>query len=111
MPCYSNIQTVLISLTDIRSAAEVLGMEVIKRTSNRYTLKASNGEYIDIERKSEGEKFETVAYSGSAYWPKYVLEPMVVEYAKVRTKSLMRKLGYTATQGAAPDELNFTSYR
>lgn len=110
MPCYSKIQTVLISLPDVQSAAQALGMTVTRRSQNRYTI-SHNGERIDIERPAEGEKFETVAYSGSANWPTAILQPLVSEYAKVRTKALMRSKGYTASQGTNPNELVFTAYR
>ena len=109
MPCYSNIQTVLIDLKTIEASAQALGMTVTKKTANRYTL-SKGREYIDIQRGADG-KFETVAYSGSAYWPREVMDPLVIQYAKDRTKALLKSKGYVPSQGQNTNELVFTSYR
>jgi len=110
MPCYSNIQTVLLDLKTIESAAAALGMTVTKKTANYYMISKGH-EHIDIQRSADGQKFETVAYTGSAYWPQQVLEPLVMQYAKERTKALMKAKGYMVSQGQNANELVFTSYR
>lgn len=110
MPCYSKIQTVLIDLKTIEAAAAKLGITISKRTANRFTLK-KDGEHIDIERASEGEKFSTMTYSGSGNWPDEIITPLTLEYARARVKDFAQKKGYTLSAGTKAGELVLTSYR
>jgi hypothetical protein len=110
MPCYSNIQTVLIDLDVVKSVAESMGISVIMKRPNRYTLKTGR-EHIDIERTEAGQKFNTVAFSGSDNWENEILQPLVMGYAKAQLKAFAKKSGYTLSAGSKSGEYIFTSYK
>lgn len=110
MPCFSNIQTILIDLEVIQQVAEQAGFTVSRRTANRYTI-SKGREHIDIERTEAGQKFNTVAYSGSNNWPTEIIEPLVVGYAKAKLKAFAKKSGYVLSAGNKPNEYVLTSYK
>lgn len=110
MPCYSKVPTVLLDFAVLVAAAENLGIVVIKRTPNRYTLRKGD-EHIDVERAELGQKFNTVAYSGSNNWDTEIIPPLVQAYAKEQIKSFAKKNGYTLSAGSKPGELVLVSYK
>jgi hypothetical protein len=110
MPCYSNIQTVLLEMKSIEAAAALLGIKIEKRTANAYTLRKGN-EYITIQRSADGQKFETKAYSGSGKWDTEIMQPLVKAYAKEQIKVFAKKSGYTLSAGSQPDTYVLTSFR
>lgn len=109
MPCYSKVQTVLIDISSIEEAAKTIGMTVTKDTANKYTLRRGN-DYISIERTREGEKFSTVAMSGSNGYMENIVKPLTVAYARERVKKYYRSKGYTVAAGSKPNQLTFTKY-
>lgn len=109
MPCYSKLETKLIDLETMKAVAKALGIELVMRTKNSYTLRKGN-EYINIERKAEGEPFFTVAMSGSNRWDTEILQPLTVEYTKSKVKAYYKSKGYSVSFGQSNDELVFTKY-
>ena len=80
MPCFSTIQTVLIDLAALQKAADNLGMQLIKRNADTYTLsKGTVSAYL--QRSGEGQKF--TASNASYNFNSEVLRPISQEYAKV----------------------------
>lgn len=109
MPCYSKIKTVLIDVKTIEDAAKSLGIEVIRRNNNLYTLRHRN-QNINIQRAGEGEKFETVAYTGTGHYMEDILQPLTLAYAKERMKQFARKTGYTVSADSKPNAYILTKY-
>lgn len=109
MPCYSKIQTVLIDIKSVEDAAKSLGIEVVRRSNNLYTLKHGN-QSINIRRTGEGEKFETVAYTGTGRYVEDILQPLTLTYAKERMKQFARKTGYTVSADSKPNAYILTKY-
>lgn len=105
MPCFSKTETVLIELTVIQSVAKALGIEVIRRTANSYTLKRGT-EQVGIERVREGEKFSTALYSGETS----LLKELIPAYAKERVKQFAKSKGYTLSAGQKSGEYVLTKY-
>ena len=110
MPCFSVIVTVLIDVSTIEKAAATLDIQVIRRTSNRYTLRKGS-DMIDIQRNAEGQKFQTVAGSGGGNYPDNILTPLTMAYAKARVKQFAEKNGYTLSAGEKAGQYVLTSYR
>lgn len=109
MPCFSKIQTLLIDLATIESAAKSLGIEALKRTSNSYTLKKGNIQ-VGIERTREGEKFFIPAFSGSGDFQNEIMQPLTQEYGKERMKYWAKKRGYTVSTGSKPNQYVLSKY-
>lgn len=109
MPCFSRIQTVLIDLLTIEAAAKTLGIQVLKRTPNSYTLKKGS-EQVNIERTREGEKFTTSMYSGSDNFQTTILQPITMEYAKERVRKFAKSKGYNLSAGTQTGEYILTKY-
>ena len=109
MPCYSRIETILIDLKTIEAAAQTLGIQVIRRTNNSFTLKRGN-EHIGIERLREGEKFYASPLSGTSNYTEQILKPLTQAYAKERVKAYYKGKGYTVAAGSKPNSLVFTKY-
>lgn len=110
MPCFSNVQTVLIDIKSVETAATALGIKVERNSPNVFTLRKGK-EFIRIERAREGEKFSTVAYSGSNNWDTEIMQPLVKGYAKEQLKVFAKKNGYTLSAGSKPDAYVLTSFR
>ena len=110
MPCFSVIVTVLIDVSTIEKAAATLGIQVIRRNANRYTLR-KDSDVIDIVRAAEGQKFQTVAGSGGGNYPDNILTPLTMAYAKARVKQFAEKNGYTLSAGEKAGQYVLTSYR
>ena len=107
MPCFSTIQTVLIDLAALQKAADNLGMQLIKRNADTYTLsKGAVSAYL--QRSGEGQKF--TASNASYNFNSEVLRPISQEYAKVRIKEFAKKKGYTVSAGSKPGEVILTQY-
>ena len=105
MPCYSKIQTVLLDLKVIEAASATLGISVIKRTANSYTLRRGR-EQVTIERTREGERF-TTSYASSEG---DLLKSLVPAYAKERVKQFARSKGYTVAAGSKPGKFILSKY-
>lgn len=105
MPCNSLIQTILIDINTIQKAADALGITVIKRTNNSYTLRKGD-EQVTIERTREGEKFSTALYSANGD----LLASLVPAYAKERVKQFAKSKGYTVSAGSKPNTFVLTKY-
>lgn len=110
MPCYSNIQTVMLDIATIEKVAAELGVKVEKKTANSYVLR-KDGEYIAIEREAADKPFYTRRYSGSGSWDTAIIEPLLLAYAKDKIKKVMKAKGYAVAAGSKPNELLFTSYK
>lgn len=105
MPCYSLIETVLIDLKTIEAAALALGITVIKRTPNSYTLR-KGAEQVGIERTREGAKFSTSYASSEGN----LLKSLIPAYAKERVKQFAKSKGYTVSAGSKPNTFVLTKY-
>lgn len=108
MPCFTRVKTSLIDLNTIEEAAKVLGIQVIKRTPNSYTLR-KGGEQIGIERNREGEPFYVAQYSGTDNYQGEILKPITAGYTASVVKAFYKSKGYTVAAGK-PNELIFTKY-
>lgn len=109
MPCFTKIQTKLINLETIKLAAEKLGIKVLRRSANSYTLSKGN-EHLTLERTAENEPFFVRAYSGSNSFEEEIIKPLTVEYTKETVKAYYKSKGYTTSAGQKPNQLIFTKY-
>lgn len=103
MPCYSQIETVLIDIATIEKAAALLGITVSRRNANSYVLQKGS-ERIIIDRTGEGEKFYTSASQNG------IIKPLSQAYAKEMIKAFAKKKGYVVSAGSKPGEIILTQY-
>lgn len=103
MPCFTRVKTSLIDLETIFSAAEKLGIQVTKRTSNSYTL-CKGDEQVSIERSQEGAIFYASDFDAG------ILQPLTVEYTAQKVKKYYKTLGYTVSAGQKAGDYVFTKY-
>lgn len=109
MPCFTRVATSLIDLAVIEETAKKLGIQVIKRTPNSYTLRRGN-EQVTIERTKAGEKFFISPFSGTDGYQAEIMKPMTLGYTVAVVKKLYKSEGYAVSAGEIPNQLVFTKY-
>jgi hypothetical protein len=109
MPCYSIIQTKLITFTIIQQAVKEIGAKIIAQSPNNIVIEKGD-KRIALERSREGENYRLMTSRSSIDYEE-LLDSLTVSYAKNTLKAWAKKSGYTFSAGSKPGEYVMTQYQ
>ena len=109
MPCYSVIQTKLITLTIIQQAVKEIGAKVTSLSPNNIFIEKGD-KRLALERSREGETYRLMT-SSSSWDYEELLDSLTMSYAKNTVKAFGKKYGYTFSAGKNPGEYELVEYQ
>lgn len=107
MPCYSNIETVLMRIEFIEAAANLLDLTFEQINENRLVIK--NPETVVILERAQTDGKFSVMVGASSYNYGSVINPLVMKYAEQVVEDFALTNGYIVTQGESPNQLQLIS--